>query len=315
MEQRDAREEEEIQEEIRNRDGEARNPKHEIRNEVEEAPAWMAALSEDLQPLGMALSGAMQAALRKISDGMPEFLESEALEGALAEEFMAALMGDGEIRNGRWMTVKGRRFYKLDKGESREPYDKKAKGTQDVPSRRDPRAQEEIVRQKDIMTRALAAADKGEGGVVDLAAMPEAARRKMAEAMGRDDLAAKEITIQVEPQRLRHKKSSHGDESEKERGQRPLTDDDIVRRLPLVIADPDTVTLSGKTGDNDSPRLEFSRRIDAKHTVIVELRESRRRETRATPITHYVSNRTRPMFSPDCTSLTVVRAWTREDLP
>lgn len=81
----------------------------EIRNRTSniEVPAWMAALSEDLQPLGKALAEAMQAgdeaammaALRKISADMPEFLESDALEDALAEEFTAALLGDEDIRN------------------------------------------------------------------------------------------------------------------------------------------------------------------------------------------------------------------------
>jgi hypothetical protein len=60
------------------------------------------ALSLDLQPLGKALAGALQAgdeaamtaALRKISARMPEFLESTALEEALGEEFVKALSGE-----------------------------------------------------------------------------------------------------------------------------------------------------------------------------------------------------------------------------
>jgi hypothetical protein len=62
----------------------------------------LSALREDLQPLGEALAGAMQAgdeaamqaALRKISADMPEFLDSPALEDALAEDFAAALAGE-----------------------------------------------------------------------------------------------------------------------------------------------------------------------------------------------------------------------------
>jgi hypothetical protein len=165
------------------------------------------------------------------------------------------------------------------------------------------------------MRTALAAADKGDGGTLDLAPMTPQAKSMAGKAMDRADLDGRDIMLQVEPQRLRHKQNTHGTEAEKERGQRPLTDDDIERRLPLVLADPDSVTLSDRTGDNDAPRLLFSRRIDATHTVVVELRESRRRETRAVPVTHWVSNRTRPMFSPDCTSLTVVRAWTQDTMP
>lgn len=63
-----------------------------------------AALSDDLQPLGKALAGAlqtgdlpaMQAALRKISERMPEFLESEAMEDLLANEALSALLGGQE---------------------------------------------------------------------------------------------------------------------------------------------------------------------------------------------------------------------------
>ncbi len=69
--------------------------------------AILAALSEDMQPLGKALAGAMQAgdgpaisaALKKISEGMPEFLESAALENALATDLVSALTGDEDIRN------------------------------------------------------------------------------------------------------------------------------------------------------------------------------------------------------------------------
>jgi phage gp29-like protein len=63
-----------------------------------------AALSSDLQPLGMALAGALQAgdgaafqgALKKISARMPEFLESEAMEELLADEMVRAFLGEGE---------------------------------------------------------------------------------------------------------------------------------------------------------------------------------------------------------------------------
>ena len=59
-----------------------------------------AALSADLQPLGLALEGAlatgdmpaMQAALRKISARMPEFLHSPHLESLLGKQFLAAFV-------------------------------------------------------------------------------------------------------------------------------------------------------------------------------------------------------------------------------
>jgi phage gp29-like protein len=58
-----------------------------------------AALREDLQPLGKAFAGALQAgdypaliaAVRKISDEMPSFLQTPALEDALGKEFITAL--------------------------------------------------------------------------------------------------------------------------------------------------------------------------------------------------------------------------------
>jgi GNAT superfamily N-acetyltransferase len=60
------------------------------------------ALSADLQPLGEALAGALQAgdmpafqaALKKISKRMPEFLESPAMEDLMASEFVKALTQD-----------------------------------------------------------------------------------------------------------------------------------------------------------------------------------------------------------------------------
>lgn len=63
-----------------------------------------AALSVDLQPLGEALaaamqagdSAAMQAALKKISARMPEFLESDAMEDLLSDEMVRAFLGEEE---------------------------------------------------------------------------------------------------------------------------------------------------------------------------------------------------------------------------
>jgi len=67
------------------------------------------ALSADLQPLGKALADAaragdlpaMQAALRKISESMPEFIQSEAMEDLMADEMISALLGEAEeVENG-----------------------------------------------------------------------------------------------------------------------------------------------------------------------------------------------------------------------
>lgn len=78
-------------------------PEDQINSDVDPADSPMAAiraaLSADLQPLGEALAGALQAgdvvamraALRKISQDMPEFLSSPALEDALGIEFLTAL--------------------------------------------------------------------------------------------------------------------------------------------------------------------------------------------------------------------------------
>jgi hypothetical protein len=64
----------------------------------------MGALSADLQPLGEALAGALQAgdeaafrgALRKISERMPEFLESDAMTALLETEFVKSLTTEDE---------------------------------------------------------------------------------------------------------------------------------------------------------------------------------------------------------------------------
>lgn len=75
----------------------------------EEKPAWMAALSQDLQPLGKALEAALQAgdydamreALRAISEQMPDYLETALFEDALAEEFVKAYLGEEAIFNAK----------------------------------------------------------------------------------------------------------------------------------------------------------------------------------------------------------------------
>jgi phage gp29-like protein len=62
-------------------------------------PAWLAAFSEDMKPLGKALESAMtagddsamRAALKKISTRMPDFMATEGMEAALQQQFTAAL--------------------------------------------------------------------------------------------------------------------------------------------------------------------------------------------------------------------------------
>lgn len=75
---------------------------------ADDQPAWMAALSQDLQPLGKELEKALQAgdynamreALAEISEQMPDYLESALFEDAVAEEFLMAYLGEeGDIRN------------------------------------------------------------------------------------------------------------------------------------------------------------------------------------------------------------------------
>ena len=73
------------------------------KNGNDDMAALRAALTADLQPLGEALAGAlqagdlpaMQAALRKISEKMPELAgDAEALTAVLAEEFTNAFTQD-----------------------------------------------------------------------------------------------------------------------------------------------------------------------------------------------------------------------------
>ena len=62
-------------------------------------PAWLAAFSDDMKPLGQALESAMtagddsamRAALRKISARMPDFMATEGFEAYLQDQFTAAL--------------------------------------------------------------------------------------------------------------------------------------------------------------------------------------------------------------------------------
>jgi hypothetical protein len=69
------------------------------REAADEKPAWLAAMADDLQPLGQALEGAMNAgdesavnaALKKISERMPDFLSTTGLEAALEKAFTSAL--------------------------------------------------------------------------------------------------------------------------------------------------------------------------------------------------------------------------------
>lgn len=67
--------------------------------------AMLAAMAADLQPLGKALAGAlhegdlpaMQAALKKISARMPEFLDSTELSNYLAHEMAGAYLGNEDL--------------------------------------------------------------------------------------------------------------------------------------------------------------------------------------------------------------------------
>lgn len=80
------------------------DPDEEINSSLDDAPAdaIRAALSADMQPLGDALAGALQAgdeaamraALRKISERMPDFLSSAALEEAIGAELLQSLLDE-----------------------------------------------------------------------------------------------------------------------------------------------------------------------------------------------------------------------------
>ncbi len=81
-------------------DGKTQDARQDLANAADDSlPAWQAALSADLQPLGRALEAAMnagdepavRAALRKISATMPDFLKTTGLEEALAKQFTQAL--------------------------------------------------------------------------------------------------------------------------------------------------------------------------------------------------------------------------------
>jgi phage gp29-like protein len=76
---------------------------------TDDPPAWLAAFSGDMKPLGQALESAMaagddaamRAALKKISARMPDLMETAGFEAYLEDQFIAALAGeDEEVANG-----------------------------------------------------------------------------------------------------------------------------------------------------------------------------------------------------------------------
>lgn len=198
------------------------------------------------------------------------------------------------------------------KGISREPKTKPAREALSREGRKDPRSQDEVAKHKAAMRDAMGRADKGVGGNVDLGDMPEAAVAMMEKAGGPGGT----VRVEIDPQLIRHAKNQHGGDSERARGQIPLTDDDFVKRLPLVVFDPDSIEASDQKGPNGEARFLFRRRIRDRHVAVIELRSSGRKGKRAVPVTQIknATNRARPMGSPPAvTSFTVTRAWLHDE--
>lgn len=198
------------------------------------------------------------------------------------------------------------------KGTSREPRTKKPKPTTVDHARRDPRSQSEIVKHKEVMREALQRRDSGEGGILKVGALPESTLQKFREAGGP---SSGEIQIEVNPQLLRHQDNQHGGGAERSRGQIPLTDEDFIKRLPLVMFDPDIIEAVERKGANGEDRFRFTRRIRDNHTAIIEVHVSKRKGVRAVPVTQIrnATIQTRPMedHPPAITSITVVCVWSR----
>jgi len=84
-----------------------------------------------------------------------------------------------------------------------------------------------------------------------------------------------------------------------------------------VLVDPDSIEGVSRKGANGEARFRFARRIKDNHLVIVEVHSSKRKGTRAVPVTQIknATIQTRPMDGnpPAITSITVACAWLRED--
>lgn len=284
--------------------------------------------AEDTEELAELLREALRGpdtelptALEAIRDYLPELVTDSEAATEVWERLYAAALVDGfsegdaaPVRNncgtGAGGFQGGNKCGGQGKGTSREGKTKARKQQSQAEGRRDTRSQSEIVRHKAVMTEALERRDRGDGGLIDLGDLTAKASAKLHEAGG----PGGRVRVEISPQHLRHQEKSHGGESERLRGQKALTDDDFIRRLPLVVLDPDTVTPGTEKGKDGQDRFEFSRRIHDQHTVVVEVRTGGGRGVRGVPITQIknAANGARPMDEPPAvTSLTVTRAWLR----
>ena len=231
----------------------------------EEEPAMAAmraALSTDLQPLGKALAGAlqagdlpaMQAALRKISSRMPEFLDSPELTALLGSEFAAAYVGGEaeEVANSGNPSgaVKGWETRRHN-GWQAKPRDRAAAVSALVDAALDGPADapERVEFYGDV--NALEAS---------LLGLPPGYRRG------------------ISGQGVRHMMKSHGDPTtETARGQIAITRDDI-KRIPEIVAKSQAAEHGGSKGRNvETIRYYFDDAAGGTTTVLDEVRTKRKR--------------------------------------
>jgi phage gp29-like protein len=222
-------------------------------------PGWMDALREDLQPLGRALAGAMQAgdgaamraAARKISEGMPEFLASDALADALGDEMAAALGDAEEVENAGNSegAVKGWETRR------RNGWQSQPKATnQDIASLVDDALDNPADNRDSI-------ALFGDVGIEEarLLGLPEGFKRGMSRHS------------------IRHIFKSHGDPKiEEPRGQIAVTREDIAR-IPEFIAKSNEAVHSGLNGNVQTIRYYLDDAETGTTTVVDEVRAGRKR--------------------------------------
>lgn len=218
-----------------------------------------AALSEDLQPLGSALAAALQAgdeaafqaALNKISERMPEFLQSEAMEELLEDEMVQALLGDEEeVENAGTSegAVKGWETRRRNGWQSR-PNASAADLSALVDDAIDNRA--------DASDRTVIFGEV-EGNEALLLGLGSGYRHGLSR------------------HGIRHMLKSHGDSAkEAARGQIAITRDDI-KRIPEIIANSHHAQHAGKNAHGLATIRYFYDGPDGTTTVLEEVRTGRK---------------------------------------
>ncbi len=222
-----------------------------------------AALSSDLHPLGKALAGALQAgdgaafqaALKKISARMPEFLESEAMEELMADEMVRAFLGDGEeVEN----ADRGKPVGYFYAGGSRRPIYAAKAGTPLSPKWQSQPLS--VSKQAGSILAAIRAADtKQQGAAFSLGRIDDALAdriRQVTDAMG-EPRDVKGMELRIDSDFISHVRSFHPN----------MTEDDFLS-IPSTIRNAPVIE-GGFAKKNNLPTVNFrSKRSNREYLVV-----------------------------------------------